>query len=205
MTVAVCFESAGTVMNLSAIEVWTSDRCVGYDRYSILTHVMDPEPCSPPPPPPSPPNQLSKKAQKKAAKAAYYASQKLERRAREKEKKKEKKRVLAEKRAGGELLAEDVARGKKRAKTAPADRFGARVVIDLGFDEYMTDKVEFLILFNKTSISFFVSYIVTNIKVSYLTPISLSFRKSFLCVLSWLIHTALTEGLLSLFPYSTPH
>ena len=85
-------------------------------------------------------NVLSKKAQKKALKAERLASQKPERRAREKQAKKEKKRVLAQKRAAGELdECEDERRRAKRPKTGPA--FGGRVVVDLGFDDMMTDKV----------------------------------------------------------------
>jgi len=97
---------------------------------------------------PNPPPQLSKKAQKKAAKAARYAAQKLERRAREKEGKKEKKRIKAEKRAAGELeedeahAEEERQRAMKRAKTGAGQKpFGARVCVDLGFDDMMNDKV----------------------------------------------------------------
>lgn len=92
--------------------------------------------------------QLSKTAQKKAAKAARYAAQKLERRAKEREAKKEKKRVKAEKRAAGELEEEETQaeeekrRAMKRAKTGAGQKpFGARVCVDLGFDEMMNDKV----------------------------------------------------------------
>lgn len=95
------------------------------------------------------PSQLSKKAQKKAAKAARYAAQKLERRAKEKEAKKEKKRIRAEKRAAGQLeedeaqAEEEKRRAMKRAKTGAGQKpFGAKVCIDLGFDEMMTDKVD---------------------------------------------------------------
>ena len=86
---------------------------------------------------------LSKKAQKRAAKAAYLAQQKKERRAAEKERKKEKKRVLAEKRAAGELDEEDEARLRKKRRTGDGPRrtFKARVVVDLGFDDQMTENV----------------------------------------------------------------
>lgn len=85
---------------------------------------------------------LSKKAQKKAAKAAYIAEKKLERRAREKAAKKEKR---AEKRAmasTGNLDSEDHEPEKKRLRKDESTKpFNARVVVDLGFDDLMTDKV----------------------------------------------------------------
>src|SRR5882762_9107224 len=91
---------------------------------------------------------LSKNAQKKAAKIAYYAAHKLERRAKEKEAKKEKKRIKAQKRAAGELEEEEAheeeekRRMVKRARTGAGQKpFGARVCLDLGFDEMMTGKV----------------------------------------------------------------
>lgn len=86
---------------------------------------------------------LSKKAQKRAAKAAYLAEQKKERRAAEKERKKEKKRVLAERRAAGELDEEEEARLRKKRRTGdgPKRPFKARVVVDLGFDDQMTENV----------------------------------------------------------------
>ncbi|KZT29448.1 hypothetical protein NEOLEDRAFT_600845 [Neolentinus lepideus HHB14362 ss-1] len=88
---------------------------------------------------------LSKSAQKKLARAARYADLKQERRAREKEQRKEKKRIRAEKRAAGELDSdeerEDDARRKRRKGDAGRKTvFGARVVVDLGFDELMSEK-----------------------------------------------------------------
>lgn len=87
---------------------------------------------------------LSKKGQKKLARAARYQEAKLERRAKEKERKKEKKRLAREetarKREAGEPVSEDE-QPRKRAKTAVAEPFGARLVVDLGFDDKMTDKV----------------------------------------------------------------
>ncbi|KAG1833563.1 hypothetical protein EV424DRAFT_1533037 [Suillus variegatus] len=76
---------------------------------------------------------LSKKAQKRAAKAARLQEQKAERRAREKEAKKRKRRERAE--AGD-------AEPRKRRKMGGFDQtsFAAQVVIDLGFDDMMTDK-----------------------------------------------------------------
>lgn len=93
---------------------------------------------------------LSKKAQKKLRKAERLAALKTERRAREKAAKKEKRKEKAAKRAAGE---EDPAsspsawtRPSKRARLQAEDTsskltFGARVVVDLGFDHLMNDKV----------------------------------------------------------------
>jgi len=89
---------------------------------------------------PTDPKPMSKKAMKKAAKAERIAATKLERRAREKEAKKEKKRILAEKRAAGELNEDDEEETRRRAKRAKID-FAGKVVVDLGFDEMMSDKV----------------------------------------------------------------
>ncbi len=87
---------------------------------------------------------LSKKGQKKQARAARYQEAKLDRRAKEKERKKEKKRLAREetarKREAGEPVSEDE-QPRKRAKTMIAEPFGARIVVDLGFDDMMTDKV----------------------------------------------------------------
>ncbi|EPQ58935.1 hypothetical protein GLOTRDRAFT_69968 [Gloeophyllum trabeum ATCC 11539] len=88
---------------------------------------------------------LSKNAQKKLAKAARFQAMKLERRAREKEQRKEKKRIRAEKRAAGELDSDEEREEEARRKRRKGDGgkqqiFGARVVIDLGFDELMSEK-----------------------------------------------------------------
>ena len=104
-----------------------------------MTNPSTPDGPKKPDPGPSP---LSKSARKKAAKAERYAAYKLERRAREKEARKEKKGVRAEKRAAGdldddELEHEGYVPEKKRLKL----EFGGRVVIDLGFDDKMSDKV----------------------------------------------------------------
>jgi tRNA (guanine9-N1)-methyltransferase len=97
------------------------------------------------------PSPLSKSARKKAAKAERYAAYKLERRAREKEARKEKRRVRAEKRDAGDLddEPEEHIPQKKRLKL----EFGGRVVIDLGFDDKMTDKVGETNRFSRHTIS----------------------------------------------------
>lgn len=82
---------------------------------------------------------MSKNALKKAAKAERLAAVKLERRAREKQAKKEKKRQRAEKRAAGEIDDEEEEK-KKRAKR-PRLEFGSTVLVDLGFDDMMNEKV----------------------------------------------------------------
>jgi len=100
---------------------------------------------------------LSKNAIKKAKRAEKYAAIKLERRAREKEKKKEKKLLNAQERAHGanahldDVDKEGLKRGEKRARKDGEEKtkekaiaFGARVVVDLGFDELMTDNVSML-------------------------------------------------------------
>ncbi|KAI9574831.1 guanine-1-methyltransferase-domain-containing protein [Boletus coccyginus] len=86
------------------------------------------------------PQGLSKKAQKRAAKAARLHELKLERRAREKEAKKHKRRERALAIARGEL---DANNPRKRRRTNAGDEteiFNARVVVDLGFDDLMSDK-----------------------------------------------------------------
>jgi hypothetical protein len=82
---------------------------------------------------------LSKNAQKKAQKAAYIQDRKLERRAREKKVRREKKRMRVERLAAGEELSEDERAAKR--KKGPRTPFDARVVVDLGFDDMMTEKV----------------------------------------------------------------
>jgi len=91
---------------------------------------------------------LSKKAQKRAAKAEHFAATKLERRAREKQARKEKKRQTAAKRAAGELDEDeaslDASREKKKRRIANVESpFGGRVVVDLGFDDKMSEKVSY--------------------------------------------------------------
>ncbi|VDC04137.1 unnamed protein product [Peniophora sp. CBMAI 1063] len=85
---------------------------------------------------------LSKNAQKKAKKAELMKARKLERRMREREARKDKKRKRAERIAAGEELS-DHEQARKRAKAAaagPKKPFDARVLIDLGFDDKMSDK-----------------------------------------------------------------
>ncbi|KAI0320281.1 guanine-1-methyltransferase-domain-containing protein [Amylostereum chailletii] len=82
---------------------------------------------------------LSKRARKKAQKAALFEERKLERRAREKEAKKEKKRKRAERVAAGENVSDDE-RVKKKPKGGQKTPFDARVVVDLGFDDKMSEK-----------------------------------------------------------------
>lgn len=87
---------------------------------------------------------LSKNAQKKMAKAEKFAALKLERRAREKEAKKEKKRERAEKRAAGELDSEDDEEKKRQLKKRKVE-FGGLIVVDLGFDDMMNEKVSTIV------------------------------------------------------------
>lgn len=94
---------------------------------------------------------MSKNAMKKAAKAERLAALKLERRAREKEAKKEKKRIRAEKRAAGELGDVEEDEAKIRMKR-PKLQFGGTVVVDLGFDSMMNDKVSSIIMYNPSFI-----------------------------------------------------
>ncbi|KAG2369769.1 hypothetical protein BDR07DRAFT_1456622 [Suillus spraguei] len=81
-------------------------------------------------------------AQKRAAKAARLQEQKVERRAREKEAKKRKRQERAQ--------AGDAAEPRKRRKMGRSDQisFAAQVVIDLGFDDMMTDKRESTIVYS---------------------------------------------------------
>lgn len=82
---------------------------------------------------------VSKKAQKKAAKAARYAEQKTERRAREKEKKKLKRAAV---RPGPRDEDWAVPKSKRvKLDSSSQTKFGARLVVDLGFDDKMTEKV----------------------------------------------------------------
>ena len=93
---------------------------------------------------------LSKNAQKRALKMARLEERKMERRAKEKAAKKEKKRKRTERLAAGEQLSEDEM--QKRAKVNRAkEPFAARVVLDLGFDDKMSDKVRGCLLCSFTA------------------------------------------------------
>ncbi|KAF8514849.1 guanine-1-methyltransferase-domain-containing protein [Hysterangium stoloniferum] len=83
---------------------------------------------------------LSKKAQKRLLKAERFAATKAEWRAREKEKKREKK---AKRKAEAEAANDGESPAKKRRVVAtlpPKILYRARVVIDLGFDDLMSEK-----------------------------------------------------------------
>ena len=84
---------------------------------------------------------LSKKAQKRALKTARLEERKIERRAKERAAKKEKKRKRAERIAAGEQLSDDEVTQKRSKMDKPKEPFAARVVLDLGFDDKMNDKV----------------------------------------------------------------
>ncbi|CAE6435930.1 hypothetical protein ACGC1H_000841 [Rhizoctonia solani] len=85
---------------------------------------------------------LSKSAQKRQAKAERFAQLKLERRAREKEQKAAKRKEREERIAAGEDPGPSDAKKRKvsREGGGPVRPFNARIVIDLGFDEKMTEK-----------------------------------------------------------------
>ncbi|KAK4704199.1 hypothetical protein P7C70_g2007, partial [Phenoliferia sp. Uapishka_3] len=89
------------------------------------------------PNPDAAPNPLSKTQQKRAAKQALWDAGKADRRAKEKEMKKVK---VAEKRKLIELGVIEKPPPKKQQSTAPKTPYGARVVVDVGFDDKMTEK-----------------------------------------------------------------
>lgn len=86
---------------------------------------------------------LSKSAQKRLAKSERFAQIKLERRAREKEEKAAKRKEREEREAAGEDAGPPEAKKRRvtREGQGPVRPFDARIVIDLGFDEKMTEKV----------------------------------------------------------------
>ncbi|QRV87570.1 tRNA (guanine-N(1))-methyltransferase [Ceratobasidium sp. AG-Ba] len=85
---------------------------------------------------------LSKSAQKRLAKSERFAQLKLERRAREKEEKALKRKEREERLAAGEDVGPSDSKKRRvsRGGEGPVQPFNARIVIDLGFDEKMTDK-----------------------------------------------------------------
>ncbi|GJJ07214.1 hypothetical protein Clacol_001414 [Clathrus columnatus] len=87
--------------------------------------------------PASPDKELSKSARKKLLKAERYALLKAERRARDKQ----KKHLRAEKRKADPDSQSQVTETKKRKVQGPRKVFKARIIIDLGFDELMSEKV----------------------------------------------------------------
>ena len=91
---------------------------------------------------------LSKSAQKRLARSERFAQVKLERRAREKEEKAAKRKEREEREAAGEDVGPPEAKKRRvtREGEGPVKPFGARIVIDLGFDEKMTEKVSLRIL-----------------------------------------------------------
>jgi tRNA (guanine9-N1)-methyltransferase len=91
---------------------------------------------------------LSKSAQKRLAKAERYAQLKLERRAREKAQKVTKRKEREERAAAGEDTGPSDAKKRRvsREGDGPMRPFNARIVIDLGFDDKMTEKVGILCL-----------------------------------------------------------
>ncbi|CEL59470.1 tRNA (guanine(9)-N1)-methyltransferase OS=Cryptococcus neoformans var, neoformans serotype D (strain JEC21 / ATCC MYA-565) GN=TRM10 PE=3 SV=1 [Rhizoctonia solani AG-1 IB] len=97
-----------------------------------------PEPLVEPEPAPT----LSKSAQKKLAKAERFAQLKSERRAREKEQKAVKRKEREERLAAGEDPGPSDAKKRRvsREGQGPVRPFNARIVIDLSFDEKMTEK-----------------------------------------------------------------
>ncbi|KAG8763587.1 tRNA (guanine(9)-N(1))-methyltransferase [Ceratobasidium sp. 423] len=85
---------------------------------------------------------LSKSAQKRLARAERLAQLKLERRAREKEQKATKRKEREERIAAGEDPGPSDAKKRRvsREGQGPVRPFNARIVIDLGFDEKMSEK-----------------------------------------------------------------
>ena len=83
----------------------------------------------------------SKSAQKRAAKAARLDALKLVRRAREKQRRKGARKPVVNDDSRGDRDQVKQTKQNDRKTTANAG-FGARVVIDLSFDELMSDKVQ---------------------------------------------------------------
>ncbi|KAG9101999.1 tRNA (guanine(9)-N(1))-methyltransferase [Ceratobasidium sp. UAMH 11750] len=85
---------------------------------------------------------LSKSAQKRQAKVERFAQLKQERRAREKEEKALKRKEREEQAAAGEDVGPSDSKKRRvtREGEGPVLPFNARIVVDLGFDEKMTEK-----------------------------------------------------------------
>ncbi|KAF9266264.1 hypothetical protein L218DRAFT_971618 [Marasmius fiardii PR-910] len=78
---------------------------------------------------------------KRAARKQYLQEQKKERRAREKEMRKAKKKMLHQKRLAGELDEDEKALMQQRKnKRRKLELWGGKVVVDLGFDDKMSEK-----------------------------------------------------------------
>ena len=96
------------------------------------------DPCADTQPP------LSKNARKRLLKAERFAASKADRRARDKEKKRDR---AQKRRAGDPYALEDAEkrRAKRRKvedmKVGPKSVFQARIIVDLAFDDLMTEKV----------------------------------------------------------------
>jgi tRNA (guanine9-N1)-methyltransferase len=93
---------------------------------------------------------LSKKAQKRALKMAKLEERKIDRRAKEKAAKREKKRKRAERIAAGEQVSEDERTQKRANVHGTKNPFAARIVLDLGFDDKMSDKVRTVCEYNSS-------------------------------------------------------
>lgn len=122
------------------------------------------------------PQGLSKKAQKRAAKAARLHELKLERRAREKVVKKNKRRERLHAIPTGELDKNTFRKRQRANGGGEVGIFNARVVVDLGFDELMSDKVG-----------------VSLCSCLLREVIPAKRRRSILLLLSWHIPTAQTD------------
>ncbi|KAG8700336.1 tRNA (guanine(9)-N(1))-methyltransferase [Ceratobasidium sp. 394] len=85
---------------------------------------------------------LSMSAQKRQAKVERFAQLKQERRAREKEEKALKRKEREEQAAAGEDVGPSDSKKRRvtREGEGPVLPFNARIVVDLGFDEKMTEK-----------------------------------------------------------------
>ena len=131
---------------LWSVRIWLTPQHLWNDRHVIIVmmHMDESAPAGATTPGSDSQPPLSKNAQKRLLKAEKFAAAKAERRARDQEKKRER----AEKRRAGESEAlenADERRTKRRkvqdTKVGPKRVFQARVVVDLAFDDLMTEKV----------------------------------------------------------------